>query len=126
MRVGVCEGINHSWACLLASGVTAGELSVTVGDWPRVLRRTASNWAFCVVFWDVRSPWVRPRRLSPRLELVVTGILCWPSLPSGVGGGALWRGGEESGVYASGVLDCVSAGGQVAPLPTEYGWYVAF
>jgi hypothetical protein len=85
---------------------------VTVGDWPRVLCGTASNRAFCVDFTKVRSPWVRPRRLSPRLGLVMTGILCWPSLSGGVGGGTLaGGGGEESGVYASGVLDCVSAGG---------------
>ena len=120
---------------------------MAAGAWPRVLRRTASNWAFCDDCVAVRSPWVRPRRLSPRLGLVVTGVLwgpsppsgegdgatgvpcwlsrrgglsgdavgisCWLSRPGGLGDGALWRGGEESGVYVSGVLDCVSAGGSV-------------
>jgi hypothetical protein len=39
----------------------------------------------------------------------VTDIQCWYPLSDEVGGGALWRGGEESGVNASGVLDCVLA-----------------
>ena len=116
---------------------------MVAGAWPRVLRRTASNWAFCVDCVAVRSSWVRPRRLSPRLGLGLTGVLwgpsppsgvgdgatgvpcrlsrrgglsgdatgvsCWLSRPGGLGNGALWRGGDESGVYVSGVLDCVSA-----------------
>jgi hypothetical protein len=51
----------------------------------------------------MRSPEMRPRRLSIRQGLVVTGVRCGMSVA------ALWlgrvsvvRGGEESGVYVSG------------------------
>ena len=56
--------------------------------------------------------WVMvPCRLSRRggLSGDAVGISCWLSRLSGLGDGALWRGGDESGVYVSGVLDCVSA-----------------
>ena len=59
----------------------------------------------------MRSPEMRPRRFSIRQGLVVTDVRCGMSVASLlVSGVSVVRGGEESGVYASGegVESCTS------------------
>ena len=72
----------------------------------RLLRLVATSCSFWACLEEALSPWARPRLISERLGLVVTDVRSWiVGVPSADGTLAVGRGGEESGVNASGELD---------------------
>ena len=72
----------------------------------RLLRLVATSCSFWACLEEVLSPWARPRLISERLGLVVTDVWSWVvGVPSADGALAVGRGGEDSGVNASGELD---------------------
>ena len=71
----------------------------------RVLRLVAKSCSFWTSLEEALSPWALPRLISERLGLVVTGVRgCVEVPPTGVVL-AVGRGGDDSGVNASGELD---------------------
>ena len=71
----------------------------------RLLRHVATSCSFWACLEEALSPWARPRLISERLELVVTDVRSSVSVPSADGALAVGRGGDDSGVNASGELD---------------------